>query len=119
MDEARSISRQAQIDQSLADFDAMLKIEPKAYPSLWMRGIALYYAGKYEEGAKQFAACNKESPSDVEDAFWNWMCNAKAQSPAKATAQVLPVANDSRIPMMALHSLISGKSKPQDIVAAA
>jgi lipoprotein NlpI len=44
----------AQIEASLADFDRFLELRPDQAPGHWMRGIVLYYAGRYADGRKQF-----------------------------------------------------------------
>ena len=40
--------------ESVADFDKQITLRPKVANEHWRRGISLYYAGKYDEGAKQF-----------------------------------------------------------------
>ena len=49
----------ARIKESLADFDHAIALEPKVAPYLWQRGIALYYAGRYDDGRKQFDPMTK------------------------------------------------------------
>src|SRR5262249_49746541 len=46
----------AEIEASLRDFDQFLQLRPSARPGHWQRGISLYYAGKFKEGAEQFQA---------------------------------------------------------------
>src|SRR5438876_12346605 len=45
--------KMAHIQQSLADFDRALEIEPAQVPYHWQRGIAMYYAVRYDAGRKQ------------------------------------------------------------------
>src|SRR5688572_3551639 len=42
------------IDDSIADFDAYVRLRPTKERELWERGIAHYYAGRFADGAKQF-----------------------------------------------------------------
>ena len=41
---------------------------PSAAPQLWQRGIALYYAGRYDDCRKQFESHRTVNPNDVENA---------------------------------------------------
>jgi hypothetical protein len=38
---------------SIADFDSALAADQRLRPYLWQRGLSLYYAQRFEEGAKQ------------------------------------------------------------------
>src|SRR6188508_2549731 len=40
--------------ESVADFDAEIRLDPRRGPWHWKRGISLYYVGRYADGAKQF-----------------------------------------------------------------
>jgi lipoprotein NlpI len=108
----------AQIDKCLADFDRFLELQPAARPSHWQRGIALYYAGKYKEGATQFHAGEKDFHDDVENAVWHYLCNEKIVGAEKARAAILKVDPDKRVPMMVVYDLFAGKAKPEDVLAA-
>lgn len=85
--------------ESLVHFDEYLKAEPNALPYLWQRGIAQYFAGRYQEGVKQFEVHRSVNPNDVENAAWHFLCLARADSFEKASSLVLPAPNDPRIPM--------------------
>src|SRR5262245_13876918 len=43
-----------QIEGSIADFDKAIELDPKLRVSHWQRGISYFYAGKYDEGRRQF-----------------------------------------------------------------
>ncbi len=111
--------RVGQIDASLRDFDKCIELDPKLKPYLWQRGIALYYAGKYEEGREQFVVHREVNPNDVENAFWHFLCAAKLDGLEAAQKSVLLSGRDSRIPMMQVQDLIQGKATPEDVIAAA
>jgi lipoprotein NlpI len=108
----------AQIDKSLADFDRFLELQPAARPSHWQRGIALYYAGKYKEGAEQFHAGEKDFHADAENAVWHYLCNEKIVGAEKARAAILKVDPDRRVPMMVVYDLFAAKAKPEDVLTA-
>jgi tetratricopeptide (TPR) repeat protein len=92
--------RSGKIEQSLPDFDKVIEIDPAVKPYLWQRGIALYYAGKYQEGLDQFAVHRDVNPNDVENAFWHFLCNTKLKGLKAAQKDVLLSGKDQRVPMM-------------------
>ena len=96
-----------------------MKEVPSSFPSHWRRGIALYYAGRYKDGAEQFDAGQKDFPNDVENVFWHWLCNVKELGREKADAQLLKIGRDGRSPMMEVLGLIQGKLKAEDVLKAA
>lgn len=104
--------------ESVADFDEYLKRlkNPRASATLWERGISLYYAGQYKQGAKQFQT---DYNSDVEEAVWRYLCVAKTDGAEKARTGLLKVKQDHRVPMMEVYAMFAGKKKPDDVFAAA
>ncbi|MFQ3594428.1 MAG: tetratricopeptide repeat protein [Gemmataceae bacterium] len=108
-----------QFKESVADFDLVIQKQPKAFPGHWQRGIALYYVGRYEDGAKQFKAYEHVSTSDVENTFWHWMCNYKRLGEQAAREALLTTGRDSRTPMNEVLELIQGKIEPAVVLQAA
>ena len=92
---------------------------PKFAPDHWRRGIALYYAGKFDDGRKQFDLHRTVNPEDVENSAWHYLCNARANTPKKAREDLIPVTKDTRVPMKQVLELFAGKIKPQDVIDAA
>jgi len=74
-------------------------------PQLWQRGIALYYAGRYDDCRKQFEAHRTVNPDVVENAAWHFLCVARADSVAAARAALLPVGPDRRVPMHEVYGM--------------
>jgi lipoprotein NlpI len=107
------------IDESIADFDRYLELEPDARPQHWQRGIALYYAGRYDEGRRQFELHQTVNSSDVENAVWHFLCVARASDASKARASLIKIDEDSRVPMMQVYALFSGKGSADEVLAAA
>ena len=68
------------IEESVAGFNALVKLQPKRAPYLWQRGIALYYAGQYRECQAQFESHQIVNPNDVENAAWHFLCPRTAPS---------------------------------------
>jgi lipoprotein NlpI len=105
--------------ESAADFDRVVTLAPERANGHWRRGISLYYAGRYEDGKKQFEGYEKVDTNDVENAVWHFLCAAKKDGVEKARAAVLKIGKDRRAPMMEVYDLYRGKLKPEDVLAAA
>lgn len=113
--------RLGHIAESVADFDRVVALAPKAAPHNWQRGIALYYAGRFADGAKQFELHRTVNPNDVENAAWHYLCIARdsAQGPAKAREVLIPIRGDPRVPLMTVHAMYAGKASEDDVLKAA
>ena len=109
----------AKIKESIADFDAYLKIRPKQDPHHWQRGISCYYANEFKKGYEQFERHQVVNSNDVENAVWHYLCLARAKGVQEAKKKLIPIVGDGRIPMMEVHALFGGKSTPQKILAKA
>ena len=107
------------IKESIDDFDKFLELRPDAKPGHWRRGISYYYAGRFDDGRKQFEAYQSVDGNDVENVVWRFLCMARAVGVDKARADMLPVDQDRRVPMMRIYSLFRGQAKPEDVLAAA
>jgi lipoprotein NlpI len=105
--------------EAAASFDSLAKAVPERAPYLWQRGIALYYAGRYDDCRRQFESHRAVNPDDVENAAWHFLCVARAESPAKAKAALLPVGPDARVPMREVYQLFRGSLAPEQVLAAA
>ena len=107
------------IAESVADFDKFVALSPASESRQWERGIAYYYAGEYAKGAKQFELYQTYHDQDVENSVWRYLCVARTDGVEKAQANMLPIENDRRVPMMQIYDLYRGKLKPEDVLAAA
>ena len=107
------------IDQSAAEFDRLVKLQPALAPELWQRGIALYYAGRYDDCRTQFELHRTVNPNDVENAAWHFLCVARAESPVRARAAILPVGPDARVPMRQVYEMFRGRMTPDEVLQAA
>jgi lipoprotein NlpI len=105
--------------ESAAAFDSLAKADPAQAPYLWQRGIALYYAGRYNDCRLQFESHRTVNPNDVENAAWHFLCVARAESPAKAKAALLPVGPDARAPMREVYQMFRGTLTPEQVISAA
>lgn len=107
------------IAESVTKFDLVARLVPDRAPEFWQRGIALYYAGRYQDCRTQFEAHRLVNPDDVENAAWHFLCVARAESPARARAAILPVGPDARIPMRQVYEMFRGRMTPEAVLQAA
>jgi lipoprotein NlpI len=107
------------ITESIREFDAAIKIEPRLAPQHWQRGISLYYAKRYDDCAKQFALHKTVNPEDVENAVFHYLCVARAQDVITARKGLIEIHNDDRVPMMQVYAMYQGKLKPEDVLKVA
>jgi lipoprotein NlpI len=106
------------VKESVAGFDRVAALAPQAAPELWQRGIALYYVGRYRDCRAQFESHRTVNPNDVENPAWHFLCVAKAESPARARAALLPVGPDQRPPMREIYQMFRGTMMPDAVLGA-
>ena len=104
---------------SVADFDRHIKLSPELKSRQWERGISLYYARKFKEGAKQFEIYQTYHDNDVENSAWRFLCVAQTEGMEAARKNLLPIRNDRRVPMMQIYAMFQGKMTPQQVLEAA
>jgi len=127
---------QNQVERSVECFDQLIKLSPPAKPFLWQRGLSLYYAGKFQEGADQFKTDVQVNPNDTEEAIWYQLCNMRrlvlGQEAGKATSQTsadivgsaklfctsekLQVGTDPRPVMRAVSDMFNCKVTPSEVL---
>jgi len=106
------------INQAVADWDREIELAPRRDPHHWQRGLALYYAGRFEDGAKQFERHQIVNGTDVENAAWHYLCLSRHKTPAEALKALYPFAGDRRRPMREIHGLFAGTKTPEEVVKA-
>lgn len=104
---------------SAADFDRTVELAPQRGPGHWQRGISYYYAGRYDDGRKQFEGYQTVDDADVENAVWRFLCMARDQDVATARREILKIGDDRRIPMRQIYEMFAGRLTPKDVLAAA
>ena len=110
---------QGQVAEAARGFDQVADLVPEEAPHLWQRGIALYYAGRYEDCRTQFESHRIVNPNDVENAVWHFLCVARAESPAAAREALLPVGPDRRVPLRQVYQMFDGSVAPVQVLNAA
>lgn len=111
----------ADIDGSIADFDAVIEIDPDADPHHWQRGLSYYYAEEYEKGKAQFERHQTVNSQDVENAAWHFICAVRAPGGTAESAreEFIPITRDTRVPMKEIHALFAGEGSEEDVLEAA
>ncbi|NNE92646.1 MAG: hypothetical protein HKN23_13450 [Verrucomicrobiales bacterium] len=109
------------IKESIADFDAELKILPDRDPHHWQRGLCYYYAEEYEKGVAQFERHQTVNTQDVENAVWHFICAVRAPEGTveKARKDFIDIQRDGRVPMKEVHALFAGTGSAEDVLQAA
>lgn len=105
------------IAASIDDFDRAERLNPALTPYLWQRGIAYYYAERFEDGAKQFETDLTVNAYDVEETVWRYLCQAQVQGAHAARVNLLPVRNDPRPVMSWVYQLFAGACDAEQVVA--
>ena len=93
---------------SIDDFDRAEHLNPALTPYLWQRGIAYYYAERFEDGARQFEVDLTVNGHDVEETVWRYLCQAQVQGVQAARDSLLPVRDDARPVMNWVYQLFAG-----------
>jgi lipoprotein NlpI len=119
LDRAVSEFSKGRITESVAAFDELARLAPREAPYLWQRGIALYYAGRFQDCRAQFESHRTVNPDDVENAAWHFLCVARAESPKAARTALLPVGPDSRVPMREVYEMFRGATTADAVLKAA
>ena len=111
--------RIGKVKAAVRDFDRFVELRPGDESRQWERGIAYYYAKQYQQGADQFALYQTYHSSDVENSVWRFLCMVPTEGIEKARAQMLPIRDDRRIPMMQIYDMYRGTLQPGDVLEAA
>jgi lipoprotein NlpI len=111
--------RAAKIDESIKLFDQAIAAEPRLAPHHWQRGIALYYAGRFDDCRKQFELHQTVNSEDVENSVWHFLCASRLKGPAEARKSLIEIHSDTRVPMMEVYAMFRGASTPEKVLAKA
>ncbi len=107
------------MDQSISAFDHVIRLDADLEPQLWQRGLALYYANRFEDGVKQFETHQTVNSQDVENAVWHLLCAARVSDLEKARKKLIPITDDTRVPMSQVYEMFAGRMTPKEVLIAA
>lgn len=110
------------VDESISLFDAAAAAGyPKAL--LWQRGLSLYYAKRFNDGASQFRRDVELNPNDTEESIWAMLCEAQTLGFDEARRRMFEVNKERRPVMEAVYAMFRGddeakKQKALEVYAA-
>jgi tetratricopeptide (TPR) repeat protein len=104
------------IAASIDDFDRAEQLNSDLTPYLWQRGLAYYYAERFDDGARQFETDLSVNAHDVEETVWCYLCQAQVQGADAARQALLPVDDDSRPLMSWVYQLFAGTCEPERLI---
>ena len=124
--QAASLTRQGmqafaagKVEESIRIYDSIIEASPASKPYLWQRGLSLYYADRFADGAEQFAADVAVNPNDTEEQIWHLLCLSQVKGSLDAARPFkLTVGTDRRPVMRAAQALfLSGGSEAEAALA--
>lgn len=107
-----------EFDKSLADYEQMVQLDESQAASHWRRGIADFYAGKFQAAAEQFELYHSFDDVDRENGIWRYLSQVRAHGREKAREGLLKYKKDDREPFPAVYQLFAGKLTPDEILKA-
>ena len=102
--------------KAVTDYDRMVELKPGLDASHWRRGIALFYARRFEDAARQFERYHSFDDVDRENGIWRYLSQVKADGREHARAGLLKYKKDDREPFPAVYQLFAGKITPEEIL---
>jgi tetratricopeptide (TPR) repeat protein len=94
------------VEDAIELYDSVIRTNSASKPFLWQRGLALYYAERFADGADQFSADVAVNPNDTEEQIWHLLCLAQVMGGLEAARPLkLTVGTDRRPVMRAAQQL--------------
>lgn len=119
VDRAEEDFAAGRIAESVAGFDRLAALDPASAPWMWQRGVALYYLGRFDDCAAQFAAYRSENPADVESAVWQFACVARGRTLDEARQLLVRAGPDRRVMRTEILEMFRGRLPPGVVVGQA
>src|SRR5260221_12320632 len=107
----------AHFREAVADFEAMIALDPAQDAPHWRLGIAYYFEGEFAKAAKQFEKYHAYDGGDRENGIWKFLGDAKVHGPESARRAMLVYTRFDREPFPALYEIFSGAKSPADLFA--
>jgi lipoprotein NlpI len=102
--------------ESVSSYDEAIRLQPAIEPRLWQRGLALYYADRFDDGKKQFETHQSFNSQDVENAVWHLLCAARLSDVETARKKLIPITEDTRVPMSQIYEMFAGRMTPEQVL---
>lgn len=91
--------------EAVAEYQAMVKIDPGVDASHWRLGIALFFADQPRAAVAQFEKYHSFDNVDRENGIWRYLSQYKASGAAVAKKELLLYEKDDREPFPAVYKL--------------
>jgi lipoprotein NlpI len=98
-------------------FREEIRLAPDRDRAHWRLGIALYFAGAFQEGAAQFAKYHTEDSTDRENGIWKFLCDHADAGMTAARERMLVYRVFDREPFPALYALYAGTKRTSEFKA--
>lgn len=116
---ARELFFAGRFDDCIAAFDKLAAAAPGIEASLWERGLAYYYAGRYKDAVRQFTGYDTVDKLDIENGLWHYLSTARIEGLEAARKNILKYEQRRREPFPALLDLYVGKGAPEAVLKSA
>ena len=102
--------------------DTVVLLDPGYSPTLWQRGICLYYMNRFTEAMQQFETDMDANGGDIEEVLWHFISKCGRVGFDKATKDgfiPLKATNNSPPPMNQVLLMYKGIASPEAVIASA
>ena len=103
--------------EARADFDEMIRRDPRMDAPHWRLGIALYFLGEFAQSAAQFEKYHRYDARDRENGIWHFFGRAKIGGLEKARLQMLVYEKFDREPFPMLYDMFAGRKTTDELLA--
>ncbi len=107
-----------QFAEAVADYDKMVELDAELDDSHWRRGIAWFYAERFDQAADQFERYHSFDDVDRENGIWRYLSQYKAKGQETARKGLLKYKKDDREPFPSVYRLFAGEIEPESILDA-
>lgn len=104
--------------ESVAEYEAMVKLNPQLDASHWRLGIACFFADQPQKAAAQFEKYHSFDDVDRENGIWRYLSQYKATDATTAGKELIRYEKDDREPFPAVYRLFDGSLTPEQALAA-
>jgi lipoprotein NlpI len=103
--------------EAVAEYRAMVKIDPDLDASHWRLGIALFFADQPKTAVAQFEKYHAFDNVDRENGIWRYLSQYKASNGDVAKKELLLYEKDDREPFPAVYKLFDDSLTPKAALA--
>ncbi|MEY5010622.1 MAG: Lipoprotein NlpI precursor [Verrucomicrobiota bacterium] len=103
--------------ESVADFEAMIALDPRLDAGHWRLGIAYHFNRQFEASSRQFAKYHAYDGRDRENGLWKFLADANLAGIAAARQRMLEYMAFDREPFPLLYDLFAGRTNPEAFFA--